>query len=341
MPELRAGTPSAERSSRDTRHPAKGPTFFSLVFHSPLSLVILCGLTFMATLLLLEGTERAFWGSREVWLWHFLFAFQPVLYVASIAASTKNLKPGEHSVWPDWNGGRLAALLCTGLAGVMGALPPVFMFATRSTLPANLDVITQLPDTAMKLLFLGALGTGVSALHCFNLFGAHIQLIDWLSEEPGTDVDADLRKREEDVLRYLRLRAQLKRSLGFITAIISVAILHAGAFNSLLNKASAAPAKPIPVSFVMAYGAYFTGLLACAYLPAYTTLTKVGEALAHRLVQQSISARVTWKDWFEELQAVRIYLGLQVSALQEFQQGFAVLTPFLASLSSLAIGAGG
>jgi hypothetical protein len=47
---------------------------------------------------------------------------------------------------------------------------------------------------------------------------------------------------------------------------------------------------------------------------------------------------MTWKEWFDELQAVRAWLGLRDSALQELQQGLAVLAPLLASLSTLILG---
>jgi hypothetical protein len=50
---------------------------------------------------------------------------------------------------------------------------------------------------------------------------------------------------------------------------------------------------------------------------------------------------MSWTDWSQEQQAIRTWLGLQSTALQDFQQGLSVLAPLLASLSALALGAGG
>jgi hypothetical protein len=66
----------------------------------------------------------------------------------------------------------------------------------------------------------------------------------------------------------------------------------------------------------------------------------VGQALAERLVWQSLGVNPTWKHRLEEQQAISIQLGLQGSALQDLQQGLAVLAPFLASISSLTLDLG-
>jgi hypothetical protein len=294
----------------------------------------------MAALLLLEGTGQSFWRSRETWLWHFLFALQPVLYVVSIAAVFRDVKRGNRSVWPSTYGARLAVVLCTALVGFMIVLPIVFDGTTQAVLPANHDAITLMPDSFLKWALLSVLGTAVSALHLSGLFAVHVQLIGLLPKDQGHGEEPGSQYLEEDVLRYLRLRTQLKRFLSILAGITCVVILQAGAWSNLLNKRSAAQQELVPASFVVAYGLYFTGLLACSYLPAHDTLTKVGEVLANRLVRHSLRARTTWKEWSDEQQAVRTYLGLQSSALQELQQGIAVLAPFIASISSLALVAG-
>lgn len=110
-----------------------------------------------------------------------------------------------------------------------------------------------------------------------------------------------------------------------------------GAFRNLLNAAATTQAEVIPAAAGMSFGIYFTGLLASLYLPASKTLADVGEALVNRLVRQSIGTHATWKQWSDEQQAVRTYLGLQGSALQELQQGLALLAPLLASISTLML----
>jgi len=331
---------SVPGQGQESCHPTvlrEGPSFSSLIFRSPLSLVLLCALTFIAALFLLEGTGQAFWRTRDTWLWHLIFAFQPVLYVTSIAVVFKDFKAGNSSVWPGTCGARLAVVLCTALVVALIALPVVFTRATQSPLHVQLDAITQMPDSVMKWVVLVTLATAVSALHLCGLFGAHIQLIGWLPEYLGQDEEPGPQNLDEDVRRYLRLRSQLQRFLGILAGINCVVILNAGSWSSLLEARSHVRAELAPPSFIIAYGLYFTALLACCYLPAHNTLTKVGDLLANRLVRQSISARTTWKEWSDEQQAVRTYLGLQGSALQELQQSIAVLSPFIASISTLAL----
>jgi hypothetical protein len=298
----------------------------------------------MAALLLLEGTGRqgeAFWRSRGTWLWHVLFAFWPVLFLVAIAAVFRDIKSGNRSVWPSTHGERGAVVFYMAIASILGALPPIFFRHTLSVLPTNLDVITQMSGASTKNFIMSILGTTVVLLLCSGFISVHVQLIGWLSECQTQGEEPGSQSLDEDVLRYLRLRSQLRRFLGFIAAIIGTAILHLGAFRNLLNQVLTDQQELVPASFLMAYGIYFSGMLACIYLPAHKTLTEVGELLANRLVRNSIGARATWKEWSDEQQAVRVYLGLQGSALQELQQGIGVLVPIIASISALSLGAGG
>lgn len=217
MSQPRDRAPSGPGQSQESGHPPawrRGPTFFSLVFRSPLSLGLLCALTFVATLLLLEGPSRqgdAFWRSRGAWLWHLLFALWPVLLVVSIAAVFRDIRRGNRSVWPDTYGERLAVVFYMAIGVILGALPPLFFHHTLSILPTNLDAITQISGTATKNFIMSMLALAVLFLHCSGFISVHVQLISWLStaqpqgEEPGSE------RLNEDVLRYLRLRSQLRR----------------------------------------------------------------------------------------------------------------------------------
>jgi hypothetical protein len=298
----------------------------------------------MASLLLLEGTGRqgeSLWLSRGAWLWHIVFAFWPVLLVASLAAVFRDIKRGNRSVWPGTSGERLAVVFYMAIAVILGVLPLIFFRHTMSVLPTNLDVVTQMPGTSTKNFIMNIVGTSVVLLLCSGFISIHVQLIGWLSEYQIQGEEPGAQGLDQDVLRYLRLRSQLRRFLGLISVMVGTAIFHLGVLRNLLNQALPAQQELLPASFVMAYGLYLTGMLACLYLPAYKTLTEVGELLANRLVRSSIGARATWKAWSDEQQAIRAYLGLQGSALQELQQGIAVLSPFIASISALMLGAGG
>lgn len=333
MSEPREGPPSAPAAPREALH--------SLLLRSPLALTVLCPLTFVASLLLLETPGRhgdAFWHSPKAWLVHALTASLPVLYGASLFTAL-----GSHRLaWPGTSTRRRAVVLCTALMGVLGLLPLVVVLLTPPLLhgfPVDVDALAQMPGVKVKLALLGILGAAVTVPQFANCFGIHIQLIGALREFQGTRGEAG--ELDAAVPRYQQLRTQLRRALGFIAAHIGSNILVLGAVRNLLLEALPSRQDVFPASFVLACGVYLTGLLASVYLPARHTLTAVGEALADRLVRNSLGVSTSWKEWAEERHAVRPYLGLHGSVLQELQDGITVLSPLVASISSLFLGKGG
>jgi hypothetical protein len=342
MPEPRDGYPSAGR---------KGPTLFSFLFRSPLILFALCWLTFVGSLLLLAAPgshgealwRSALWRSYRTWLLYLLLGFSSAFSVVSVVVAV-GFKRTHCRVRSGTLAERSAVVLYTAFACVLGLLPPLVIFTLRPPeggAPVDLDAMTQMPGFLGKLCLLATWGGIGAAPHLFNLFDVHVQLTGALPEYQGGGEEWESQSFDEEVLWYQRLRSQLKLSLGFIATSISIAVLISGAMSHLFKEALPHQPELLPGSFAMAYGLYFTALLASAYLPASKTLAKVGEALADRLVQRSPHARATWKEWSEERQAVRTYLGLQGSAFKEVQEGLAVLTPLVASLSTLLLGMGG
>jgi hypothetical protein len=119
------------------------------------------------------------------------------------------------------------------------------------------------------------------------------------------------------VPRYLRLRAQLRLFLGLAALNFGMSMLSLGISRNLLNEAFPSRPELFPAAPLVAYGVYFTGLIASGYVPMRKTLMDVGEALAEQLVRQSLGEHAPWKARFEERQA----------AFQELPQGIAVLAP--------------
>lgn len=173
-----------------------------------------------------------------------------------------------------------------------------------------------------------------------SLFCVHVQLLGQLADLPAHGNQRAAGGIEEDVLRYLGARSRLSRILSLAAWHLGITLLAIGILRNLLNDAFPARPELFPARVVVGFGFYFTAYLAITYLPIRKTLAKVGEALADRLIQQTLGAHATWKERFQEQQVARTYLGLQESAFQEFQQGLSVLSPLLASLSTLALGAG-
>ena len=321
----------------------RGPSVFSLLFRSPLSFFVLCSLTFMATLLLLGGASLdtlTLWDSRQTRLWNMLLALHPTVWVASLLIVSGDLA-GHHPVWPRRWRGRLTAGLCTLLILGMTAVPIMIQFIIPPfPSSVNTELVTGIPAYRAKMFLLNLCGTVIGTLHACGMFSVHVQLIGCLSEYRARPEATGVEELEQDVLHYQRLRSQLKRFLTVSAAIIGLTIVGASVFRGLLLAAYPSLPEVFPASTLMSFGLYLTGLLASVYLPAHKTLTDVGQMLTDRLLQRSLGPRSTWKQWLQEQQAIQTYLGLQGSALQELQQVLTLLTPFLASLSSLASGLG-
>jgi hypothetical protein len=314
-----------------------GRSTFSLLFRSPLVFSVLCPLSFAATGLFLGFPLD----SNRTRLWHLLVALQPALWFASVLVVFNDFRSHRQD-WPVRRSARTAVVLCTLLAWVMNSFPFVVQLITqRWFLPVGVEALLQVPHLRARLLILGMLSAVVATLHTAGMLSVHVQLLAYPREPAARGGEPEAAVLDDEVLRYQRLRLRLARFLVFSAVTIGTTALSLGAFRNLLTEFAPSLAGLIEPSRIMSYGVYYTGLLASVYLPTRKTLTEVGEALAVRFVRQSPAAGTSWKDWSQEQEAVRIWLGLQSTALQDFQQGLSVLTPLLASLSSLALGAGG
>ncbi|MDY7232808.1 hypothetical protein [Hyalangium rubrum] len=321
----------------------------SLLFCSPLAFFVLCVLTFPATILFFLPFPQGDLGSQSLQLltsgrlrlWHMLIAVQPMLWVASLLIVSHDLKRSR-SAWPGTWRERTVVVLCTLLLATLTTFPVLATNrAPSSPLTPDLDALLQLPDFRTRALILGLLYAGAVTLHTFGMFTVHVQLIGRLRRSPSHEDAPEAVELEEEVSWYLRLRSQLERFFSLTATIIGTASLSVGAFRNLLNELRASPSEAMPASLVLVHGIYFSLLLALVYLPAHKTLSDVGQRLTDRLVRQSIGAGTTWQSWSQEQQAVRAYLGLQSTALLEFQKGITVLAPLVASLSSLLLGSQG
>jgi hypothetical protein len=281
-------------------------------------------------------------GSGKLKLFHVLLALAPTLWVAS---SLVMFNEWRHlrTLWSGSWRQRLEAGLAVFLVALLCLAPPTLPWLSSQSMLAAIflraDELFALPGFSTKFFILKMLTITVVMLHLSSMFGVHLQLAGQLRRSLAAGEEPEAERLAEDVQRYQQLRSRLERLLGFCAAIIGLSILITGAMRSLLKEVSPGPPELLAPGHVMAFGAYYTWLLALIYLPIRKTLQDVGHALAEGLMRQSLGKRVTWKQWHEERQALRTWLGLQGSALQELQQGLFVLVPLLAGISSLALGA--
>ncbi|MCY1078895.1 hypothetical protein [Archangium lansingense] len=333
-PPRQGGPPSFWRS---------GTAVLSFVFGSPLAFFILCALAFVAAFLFQVGPHLqnlSFLVSRQERLWHMLLTLQPAFWVAATLILWSEFR-SHRSLWPGTWRERMAVMFCTSVALVMIALPFVAQFITWRVAPSvDTTGLASMAEFRTKTLIMSIIGAAVGALHASSLFCVHVQLLGQLRESPPHGKQVEAGDLDEDVLRYQRFRSRLRRFLDLAAFNIGISILSVGILRNLLNEAFPARPELFPATAVLGYGFYFTALIASVYLPIRKTLADVGEALSDRLIRQTLGTRATWKERSQEQQAARTYLGLQESTFQELQQGLSVLSPLLASLSSLALGTG-
>jgi hypothetical protein len=311
---------------------------------SPFAFFSLCALAFLTTGLFLSGVhpeQMAFWASGKLRFSHMLLTVTPSLWVAAALVMFHEWRSGRTpgSAMPRPHFGVAVSLVLSAIMILGPVLTP--FFSSQSLMLRFLeraDELMSLPGFRTKFIVLNILGFVSVWLLASGIFVIHLRLRDRFQQRLPLLEQAGAEHLAEDVRWYQQHRARLERLLGFLAAAIGAVILNTGALRMLLKEAAPGQPELLPASAVMALGAYYTWLLAIIYLPIRKSLNDVGQALAESLVRQSLGGHVTWKQWFEERQAVRTYLGLQGSALQDLQQGLSLLAPLLASISSLAFG---
>ncbi|MFY0572362.1 hypothetical protein ACN28E_52175 [Archangium lansingense] len=336
MPEPRDGSTSFWREAGSA---------FALVFHSPLAIYLLCNLTFVISLFALFGADvqgLAYLHSRQTNLWRMLTALAPTSWILTLVILFGDFEQNR-SAWPRTRGTRMTVGLCSLLGLPLHGLPVLAQYIVLKKEPLVAVAIARVmpaSDFYPRLLIANLLGLTTTILIFSGIIGIHTQLIGRMREFRHHAGSTGSGALDEDVRWYQRQESLLKRFLTLCAILLGSSIVSAGALRNLLNQAISTSTETLPTAPILGYGIYCTGLLASAYLPAHNTLKNVGHLLAERMLQQSPGPPTTWKQRYEDQQAARAWLGLQGSALQDLQQGLSVLTPLLASISSLILGPG-
>ena len=137
---------------------------------------------------------------------------------------------------------------------------------------------------------------------------------------------------------YLRLRDDLQRFLGAAAAIIGSSMLCTGALRGAIL--ANVPDTTFPPEYVLYYGAYSSGLLALAYLPAYLARRNAGQQLAEVLQPLPEAAPDSWADWYAERKALEELLQMDVATSKGVQAGLVIATPLVGSAIGLLLGTG-
>ncbi len=208
-----------------------------------------------------ERDGRAVGGARELAVWQFLITAQVVVWAVLAGAGLRTVKELDTHVQPwlaetgtawreRWRKETARFLLFTYSVVV------VLLVAGGIAGLRNPYVMT---GQAWKIPLLHVVA-GAAAFPFFVVL-KRIQLC--AAEEIGWSTTA------RDIERIHLLRRYLRSSTAALGAIIALAVIATGA---LRQATEAAALTPLPDTFVLVYGAWFTGVLSAIYLHVFTAL---------------------------------------------------------------------
>ena len=132
--------------------------------------------------------------------------------------------------------------------------------------------------------------------------------------------------------------AKLSRFLTVAGGVIGLTILATGALRNTLISIEVLPKETFPPEMVLAYGAYFTIILALVYLPAYNALRSVGLQICEALLPFPALEADAFGKWYSARKNFESFLQLEVTAWQNAQTSLAIFAPLLGGAISLLVG---
>jgi hypothetical protein len=227
-------------------------------------------------------------------------------------------------------------------ASVRGEVVPSALVLT--VLVATLSLVPHLIGPAPDFIprrFPKILTLTVFALFVVLIAAMAIWLIRGRAEELGRSPTVTRSELQE----YLRLRTEVEWLLGFLGAVISLAVLAGAALQRVVldydNSLPHSKKADFGTQGVILYGLVLSLLVALIYLPTFATLQRTGTHIRDSVeglpepADPMLEARLAKRKALDEL------LGLQISASASFRVSAAILSPLIGSLTSLLPKLGG
>ncbi len=130
---------------------------------------------------------------------------------------------------------------------------------------------------------------------------------------------------------YLLLRAFNRRLLSVGGAAIGAATLSAGALRTAIAAQTTSPPR---AELVLILGAYYSVLLATAYIPAHAALLGAGKGLVEAMVPAPPPLDDP-KGWSDKRTALSELMKLESTSKEAVQLGLGLLAPLLGSIIAL------
>jgi hypothetical protein len=267
-----------------------------------------------------EGWGPArFTDSGQFRMWLFLIAGQTALWaIAAASLLSAQLAETLAGLWSDARGAVVASVVSVGI--------PLYGFVAFASFRSPIH--SPLPAHRWKLFGLETLGTTIALLGV-----AQLALVRTALETQATGGTST------DVARYLELRSVLQRVLMIEGAILSAAVLVAGAFRNAVI-AYTHHQGSYPREYVFIVGVYFTLVLTLLSAPVYRKLLEVGRANLDAACPPVEPASPEWLAVHEKREKLSQHLQLEVTTSASFRAGLAILAPLSSALVALLLGTG-
>ena len=266
-----------------------------------------------------DGVYAAHSGRPDFFLWVFLIAAQMALSLALLIPTLRIVKPLYHRSNPS----RRPTILAFALT--ISAIVIGFVLLTVLFLAPDFRI--AIPVLTLRVLTLNMLS------FCVVLIGA---IGGWLVYFALSD-DFVTTPTKASVDHFVDLRLRLNSLLSVVGLILGASIVGmAGLRNAVIafNDESSA----FPGQYLFIYGAFFSALLALAYLPIHRRALTVGRTLRDLLLP--LPSGDNWTsiaEWNANRKALEEVLSLDLSANLSARTGAAILTPLVASLIGLLL----
>jgi hypothetical protein len=172
---------------------------------------------------------------------------------------------------------------------------------------------------------IGALGVGIPALAGMAL--VHIATRHNFAASPPS---------KEDIERFVALRNALQQFLLVGSTVIGLTTLATGVLRNALLTNGLNPTR-FPPELVLLYGAFFTAVIALAYVPAYKALVGTGRRMVQLVLPMPEPGTPTFGTWYSARKLLLEFLQLEVSVGDRLRAGIIVLAPLTSALLSIAI----
>jgi hypothetical protein len=290
-----------------------------------------------------SADASAFVGQGETVLWVVLLCVQTALWLLLLYPSYSLVCELGNAGARSFEGAWLGIVFMLMIAGGFIAVA------------ASVHGVHALPGYLPKFIALTAVGFTTRACAVVGLWRIHgalgKRLNDGHDPRKGDD-DAkgllvslgrfDPAADQNPLGGLLRLRELMHRALFVLGTVLGAGILATGALRNALiawdnEHAATAVDDAFPLEHLLAYGVFFSMLLALIYVPVYTYYQRVGRQVLQLYARLPGVTDPNWSTAIEQHRQLRELLHLDVTATANFQAGVAILAPLTSSLIAVIL----